>query len=155
MVGFLVSLGITGAMLGLCAYVATRRPVGTPVTWGEALIAATFLFALMLMAYGVVPDQFLRLADGELRWRRDVFGIPTGPLPFKDHTLFADGISFFGRGRIMIPKETIRDAIAAGFYVVFGLMQIAGWLMWQRRGRKVTTPELETSAFGRPLVRQV
>ena len=157
MTAFIVSLVVTGLMVAAVILVGRRRPKGTPVTWGEAFVAAVWVFGLLLMIYGVVPDRWLRWADGELKWRSDSIGIPVGPLHFlgnKQNVLFGDGITFFGRGRILVTKEVLRDIVASLFYVVFGLGQIFLWLWWQKRGAaKPATPELETSAYGRPLVR--
>jgi hypothetical protein len=154
---FVTSLVFTGIMVGIVIFVGKRRPRGTPTTWGEAFVAAVFVFGLLLMIYGIVPDRFLRWADGELKWRSDAIGIPVGPYHFlgnKNNVIFGDGITFFGRGRILVSKEKLRDAVAAGLYIVFGLGQIFLWLWWQNRGKaKPATPELETSAYGRPLVR--
>jgi hypothetical protein len=136
--------------------VAKRRQPGQPLTWGEAFVSATFLFGLMLMIYGIVPDQWLRWADGGLKWRSDKIGIPTGPLPFKHHLLFEHGVSFFGRGRIMLTAQVLRDIVATLIYVVFLVAQCAAWLWWQKRGKKAAQqPAIETSAYGRPLVRKV
>jgi hypothetical protein len=153
-------LVITGVMVGIVVFVGKRRPRGTPTTWGEAFVAAVFVFALLLMIYGIVPDRWLRWADGELKWRTDTIGIPLGPfgtwfnIGGKNNVLFADGITFFGRGRITVSRSVVRDVIVSIMYIVFGLGQIFLWLWWQRRGAvKPATPELETSAYGRPLVR--
>jgi len=154
---FIVSLVVTGLMVAVVIIVGKRRPRGTPVTWGEAFVAAVWVFALLLMIYGVVPGRWLRWADGELKWRSDSIGIPVGPFHFlgnKENVLFGDGITFYGRGRILVTKEVLRDIVASLFYIVFGLGQIFMWLWWQKRGTgKPATPELETSAYGRPLVR--
>jgi hypothetical protein len=144
-------------MVGVIILVGKRRPRGTPLTWGESFLASVWVFALFLMIYGIVPDQFLRWADGGLKWRSDAIGIPVGPFHFlgnSDNTLFADGVTFYGRGRILVSKQVIRDLVASTFYIVFGLGQIFLWMWWQKRGTtKPATPELETSAYGRPLVR--
>ena len=44
---------------------------GTPLTWGEAMVAATYVFFLMFWVYGVVPHQWLTWAQNELKWRSD------------------------------------------------------------------------------------
>ncbi len=151
MVGFAASLIITAVMVGIIVAVGRRRPPGVPLTWGEAFLAATFVFALMLLLYGIVPNQWLLWADNELGWRSDSIGVPT---PFG--RLFANGLEFGGRGRVMITAETVRDAIAALLYVVFLVGQVVGWKMWQQRGKKPAAPaEIPTSAYGRPLVRKV
>ncbi len=152
MVALVWSLVITAIMVAVVVVVARRRPVGQPMTWGEAFAAATFVFVLMVMVYGVVPDQWLEWADNELGWRSDNIGIPN---PFGE-PWFRDGIAFGGRGRITVTAETIRDVIASAIYVVGLLGQVGGWLWWQRRGRRPARPaELPTSAYGRPLVRKV
>ena len=65
---------------------------------GEAMIAGTFVFGLMLMFYGVVPDRWLRLADGELKWRSDKFGIPVGGIAIGGHHLFKKPYLLFPKG---------------------------------------------------------
>src|SRR5213078_3469842 len=101
MAAFIASLLITGVMVGIVLYAAKRRQPGQPLTWGEALLAGTFVLAVMLMIYGVVPDRWLRWADGDLKWRSDKVGIPTGffvangklgPFIVKHHRLFPEGI---------------------------------------------------------------
>ena len=158
MIAFIASLLVTGTMVGIVVVVARRRPPGQPLTWGEAFVAATFMFALMLMIYGVVPDRWLRWADGELRWRSDKLGIPTGWLHYLGvpNPLFKKGV-YLGRnrGKIVLTAQVLRDVVAAGIYIVFLGAQIYAWGWWQKRGKHVaTTPELETSAYGRPLVRK-
>ena len=155
MVGFIASLIITGLLIAPILWQARRRAPGQPLTWGEAFIACTVLFALMLMIYGIVPDQFLRWADGDLAWRSDKIGIPMGPFPGggSDNLLFDKGIEFGGRGRIIVTAQTVRDVIVAGMYIVFLVAQIIGWLWWQNRGKKQPKAAIETSAYGRPLLR--
>lgn len=151
MVAFIASLIVTLVMCAVIVMVGRRRPPGTPLTWGEGFLAGTFMFALMLMFYGVVPNQWLQWAGNELGWRSDSIGVPT---PFG--RLWPHGLTFFGRGRVTITAQAVGDAVAAGFYVVFFVAQIVGWLWWQKRGKKTAPPPaIEMSAFGRPLVKKV
>lgn len=156
MAGLITSLIVTALMVAILVRVAKRRAPGTPLTWGEAFVAGVFMFALMLMIYGVVPDQWLRWAEGDLEWRSDKIGIPMGPLPFgnDDGLLFAQGVEFFGKGRIIITAQTISDIIAATIYIVFLVLQVIAWLWWQKRGKKPAQPAISTSAYGRPLLRK-
>ena len=145
MVAFITSLVITGLMCGVVVAVAKRRPVGQPLTWGEAFVSALFVFTLLFMAYGVVPDRFLIWADNELNWRSD-----------RNLTMFWNdepGLSFMGRGRLLISWQTVRDIIVSGIYGVALGANFVAWLLWQKRGKNAGTPELETSAYGRPLTR--
>jgi hypothetical protein len=143
MVAFLTSLvSVIVITAGVMAY-GKRRPVGTPITWGEAMAGAMIVFLAIFLIYGVVPHQWLAFADNELGWRRDkIFG---GPDSVTTKSLSLDI-------PITISYESIRDVIAAGIYIVALGVQIALWSMWQNRGKKAPK-EIETSAFGRPLVK--
>ena len=156
-VAFIFSLILSFAMMGVIVRVARRRPVGTSLSWGEAFVAALFVFTLLFMLYGVVPHQWLAWADNELEWRSDKIGIPMGPIKsgpgIRDNLLFPDGIPL-PNGYFAVTAEVLRDIVAAGIYIVFLLAQIKMWLWWQKRGQSpAETPEL-TSAYGRPLVRK-
>jgi hypothetical protein len=148
---FFVSLGMLLIGIGICVRVGRRRPPGTPVTWGEAFVAATFVFGLMLLGYGVVPNQWLQWADNRLVWRSDKLLLAVSSKGVK----FGDAAANFGgSGRILVTYQALRDIIAAGIYVVMLGAQIALWAMWQKRGQAKRT-EVATSDFGRPLVRRV
>lgn len=150
MVAFITSLLITVALIAVVFPMAKRRPVGTPITWGESMVAATYVFMVMFWVYGVVPHLWLTWADNELKWRPD--------------TLVADYIPGFGfmtpqalpEGKfpMTITMQSLRDIIAVLIYVGFlgGNMWI--WAYWQKRGTKTTTVEIATSDYGRPLVKK-
>jgi hypothetical protein len=159
-VAFLVSLLISFGMTAVVVRVARNRPVGTPLTWGEAFVAATFIFTLLFLLYGVVPHQFLAWADNELEWRSDTIGIPLGPLGgplngslgVQEGRLFPEGVPL-PNGVFIITAQILRDVIATVLYVVFLVAQIVMWLWWQKRDQKKPDQQELTSAYGRPLVR--
>jgi len=159
-VAFLVSLIISIAMTAVIVRVGKRRPVGTPLTWGEAFVASVWVFTLLFIIYGVVPHQFLIWADNELGWRSDTIGIPLGPigslldgnLGIQEGRLFPEGIPL-PNGVFIVTAQVLRDIIAAGIYIVFLVIQIVMWLKWQKRDQKKTDQGEITSAYGRPLVR--
>lgn len=122
-----------------------RRPVGATLTWGEAMVAATYCFLILFWAYGVVPHQWLTWADNDLKWRPDKF-------------LYGPGDILKPRARggnlpLTITYQTLRDLIAVGIYGVLLGLNIALWPWWQNRN-KTKTKAVEVSAFGRPLVRE-
>ena len=150
MVALLVGVILLVLGVAVILLVGRRRPIGTPLTWGEAFVGATWVFALMLLAYGIVPHQWLDYADNELLWRADklLVGISSGGVEFGDGAK-----TMGGTGRILINYQAIRDIVAATLYIVFFAGQIWLWAIWQKRGRK--KPEVElSSAFGRPVVRK-
>jgi phosphatidylglycerophosphate synthase len=142
MFAFVLSIVVTIVPMAAALRYMKRRPVGTPLTWGEAMVAATFVFFVLFMAYGVVPHQWLTWADNELGWRPDRLlvgpgGILGTVLPFE------------------LTYLVLRDVVVSGIYGGFLAAQVVVWKVWQERG-KAKPPrrkELETSPFGRPLVK--
>lgn len=170
MTAFVFAILLTAAMTAVIVVWARRRPVGASMSWGEAFVGALFVFVWMLVIYGVLPNQWLQWCDGPLKWRSDKIGIPAGPigwflhngrryigfLPYDKGTFWPHGITFFGRGKITFNAQDMRDVVAALIYVVALGGHAKGWLAWQARGKaRPATPELPTSAYGRPLVKKV
>jgi hypothetical protein len=142
---FLIALLGLGAVL---AYV-NRRPVGAPLTWGEAIFAATLAFALMFWAYGVVPHQWLQWANNELEWNA------AKPLLKPDQfTFFSDTIRL---PPFSVSYETLSHTIVVVIYGIFLGAHVAAWSIWQNRGKRAEQKaqrELAPSSYGRPLVKQ-
>ncbi len=150
MVALVVSTLMLIAGIRLVFAVGKRRPPGTPVTWGEAFVGGTFIFALLLLAYGVVPHQWLTYADNQLLWRPDKLMLGISGDGVKLGAAVKD---LGGSGRIIVNAQAVRDIIAAVIYIVFLGVQIWLWSVWQKRGRKA--PEVELSSrFGRPVMRK-
>lgn len=183
MVAFVASLLVTALMVLVIVRVGKRRPRGTPLTWGEAFVAAMFVFALFVMIYGIVPNSWLIWADNDLGWRSDRFGIPVGGLihPFglhdsKDIVLFGQHIvtndTIFGGphdlsllpggpdnwGKIQLHFQILRDIIATMLYLAAFGLNVWMWLWWQKRtpaeAKKPAEASSEPSAFGRPVLKQ-
>lgn len=136
--------------VGVCLFSARRRPVGTPLTWGEAFLAATFVFGLMMLAYGIVPHQWLDFADNELLWRPDkiLLGISSAGVKMGDAAK-----AMGGSGRILVSYQALRDIVVTILYVGFMAGQMVLWAAWQKRGRPKAAVE-PTSRFGRPVIRK-
>lgn len=152
MAAFVSSMIILFLGVALCMYVGARRPLGTPLTWGEAMVAGTYAFGLMLLAYGIVPHQWLNYADNELLWRPDklLVGISSAGVVWGN-----DAKNLGGTGRVLINYQAIRDIIATVLYVVFLGGQMYLWAIWQKRGRKKPGDVEEArSRFGRPVLRK-
>ncbi|MCU1359911.1 MAG: hypothetical protein JWN99_1200, partial [Ilumatobacteraceae bacterium] len=67
---FLFSFFLSTGLALLVIPYSKRRPVGTPTTWGEAMLAAVFVFGVMFISFGVVPHQWLSHADKDLGWNK-------------------------------------------------------------------------------------
>jgi hypothetical protein len=140
LVAFVVSFVGTIALCAAILAYGRRRPVGTPVSWGEAMVAATLVIFIALLAFGIVPHQWLQFADSELGWRHDrIFSGPEGTV--------GDILPF------TITFRVLRDFILLGIYGVGVVGMVVMWMLWQNRGQK-KPKELPTSPYGRPLVRK-
>jgi hypothetical protein len=149
-VAFIASLLVLFIGVGIVVMVGRRRPVDKPLTWGEAFGAGTFVFALMVVAYGIIPHQWLDFADNELLWRKDKMLVA---ISGKGIRFGQTAKEFGGSGRILVNYEVLRDFIAAGLYAVFFAGQLILWANWQKRGKK--RPQLElTSAYARPVIKK-
>ena len=149
MVAFITALLILVVLCALVVPMSTRRPVGTPLTWGEAMVASVYTFFLMFWAYGVIPHLWLTWADNELQWRPDKVLYGPGSI--------LQPQALGGNFPMTITYQTLRDLIAVGIYVVFLAGQVALWMYWQNRGKraeKATATTVVESDYGRPLVRK-
>lgn len=146
MVALVVSTLLAIAMSLAIGWYAKRRPQGTRTTWGEAMVGSMYVYAILYLVFGVVPHQWLTLAENEWSWRADriwdAWGLITaqsrgGWFPFE------------------ITYRVLSDSIAALIYIVFLGGMTKMWLDWQVRGDKSSeTKEIETSTYGRPLVKR-
>jgi hypothetical protein len=133
LVAFVSAMLVVVLGVGVCLFVGSRRPIGTPLTWGEAMVAGTFVFALMLVAYGVAPHQWLAFADNKLLWRADklLVGVSSAGVVWGQKAK-----NLGGSGRIIVNYQAIRDIIASVIYILFLGGQVYLWSVWQKRGRK-------------------
>ena len=145
MVAFTTSCVVLILLVAIGLSWRKRRPVGTPLTWGEAMVAATYVFFLFFWGYGVVPHFWLAWADAGLGMAPNrYFAVPRykateatlkWPLP------------------ITVSYQALRDIVAVGIYGVLLGANLAVWPFWQNRGKKKPV-ELVKSDYGRPLVRE-
>jgi hypothetical protein len=141
---FIVSL-IASVLLALVVIpYGKRRPVGSPTSWGEAMIGGTYMFGVLFLSFGVVPHQWIIHAD-KLGWSRDKFLVGWGG--------FLEPQAEGGWFPFTLQYEAIRDTVVVIIHVFyFGLfMWLAVW--WQKRGEE-KPKEIAMSTYGRPLVKK-
>ena len=107
MVALIVSLVITFAMAAGIFVYAKRRKVGTPVTWGEAVLAGTYVFALSSWSTASCRTSGSPTPTPTFSWRKDK--ILAGP----GSTGFLEWLPF------TITKYTLRDVVVTVIYIVF------------------------------------
>ena len=139
MVAFVLSLLVTFGGVAVVVLYAKRRPVDAPITWGEAMAASAFVFFILFMAYGVAPHQWLSYADNELSWRADKLLVGPGDIVAK--------LPF------TVTYRVIRDLVVVVIYGVMLALHVGMWVWWQKRGQ-AKPKEIETSPYGRPLVKK-
>ena len=142
MIAFVTSL--IAAIAGNLAVVrySKRRAPGQPLSWGEAMLAATFAFLLFNLWYGVVPHQWITLADNEWSWRSD--RLVAGPWGILEANRFLP---------FTITYVVLRDLIVVAIYGVAMALHVFHWAQWQDRAKAKPVVE-PTTTYGRPLARK-
>ena len=142
MIAFATAL-IVALLLDLAVVLySKRRAPGRYLTWGEAMLAAVYAFVLFNLWYGIIPHQWITLADKEWGWRSDV--VVVGPFELLEPNRFVP---------FTITKQALRDLIVLLIYGVGLSLQIFHWVQWNERGKKKAEVE-PTTTYGRPLVRK-
>lgn len=136
MVAFICTLLVGFAGVAAVVLYGRRRPVGAPLSWGEAMAAAVFAMFLFVWWYAVIPHQWLTWAGNELGWRTDKLLLePTGNQP------------------LTVSYQAVRDLVAVVIYGVGIALHVGLWALWNDRGKRKPA-EVPASRYGRPLVRK-
>ena len=145
-VAFLFSLFLSTAMALAVVPYAKRRPKGTPVSWGEAMLAAVYVFGTMFIAFGVVPHQWIDHSDRNLGWSKGK--IIYGPFDLLKPKAVGGHFPFTAS------YEAVRDTVVVLLHVYYFGLILFLWRVWQGRGDAKPSTEIATSTYGRPLVRK-
>jgi hypothetical protein len=134
---------ITALMIaGVIGY-GKRRPVDRQTSWGEAMLGSAFVFMLLLMVFGVVPDRWVRLTDNEWGWS-------------VEKMLFTEGQFIDGNPITFPPMRMDLKKVSDVVVVIQHIVALVGlpllWMWWQKRDQKKVVAE-PVSDFGRPLVK--
>jgi hypothetical protein len=135
----LLFIGIAIAMF----LIKRPKKSAEPATWAATIAGAVLVWAMLALAYGVWPHEWLTFANSYLNWGKDTF--------------FVRENQFFGGSfpPIDVPRYVGADIIAAGSYVVFGTINVYLFSAWQKR--KVAEPVEDEAADeetgGSPLAR--
>jgi hypothetical protein len=142
----IVTLGLTFAVIPF----GKRRPIGKPISWGEAMLGSAYVFLVLFLAYGVVPNQWLLHVQNGLGWRADKIVLGPGQILKAQSTCNPE----CGQFPFTINYLQVGDAIVTMIYIAFLGLQIYMFSWWQKRGKKAPSTEVETSTYGRPLVKK-
>ena len=112
-----------------------------PLTWARATVGA-FLFTLeMIILLGIVPNEWLAIAQGTLAWteQKVIFTIPPWLLLNND---------------VDITYGVLKDVIAAGYSTTVLIAVAVGAYQIQERAKRAEQPKpVVVSSYGRPVVK--
>jgi hypothetical protein len=131
--------------LVILAVLMHKRSPDKKATWAECMAGAVGVFALMTLAYAVIPHEWITFSDKYLRWDSTKFLVRSGQSVL--------GLSF----PFDINMRAISDIVAVGIYVVLFGLNLYLFVAWQKRGAATATPAgapVKKSRFGRPLRRK-
>lgn len=138
-IGQIISL--TGGLL-ILAGITLAFLYQREMTWARASIGAFVFTTLMMILFGIIPNEWLTLAQSDLEWtpQRVLFTIPPGLV----------------RGsEIDISLAAVKDMISGGYAVgAVGGVAVAMYQWQERTKRRATAPPPQpVSRYGRPLTK--
>jgi hypothetical protein len=144
----ILSLLITFVMIALVVWKLRQPKPDRPTTWAEAIAGATYVFALFLLMYAVVPHEFITVAD-------KYWGMSTSRYIIKSTTAIPFATSWNWPISIDL-QHGVRDLLVVLIYLVFFAGNIALFVLWQKRpteseAAEATPVSAGRSRFGRPL----
>jgi hypothetical protein len=154
-IGFLAPNGrliealiITFVMIGGVIWKLRQPRPDRPTTWAEAIGGATYVFALFLLMYAVVPHEFITVAD-------KYWGLSTSRYIIKSTTAIPFATSFNWPFSVDL-QHGLRDPLVVVIYLIFFGLNIAAFVLWQKRPTVSEAAEAKPvpagrSRFGRPL----
>lgn len=123
------------------------------ITWARATIGAFVFTAVSMILFGVIPNEWLTLAQADLQWDGRAFvsfvGCPSDPgLPCIELPS-----ALIGGNELEFTWASLKDAISFGYAnaaiggIVFAMIRIQKWAKEQRDA----PPPAPISEYGRPL----
>ncbi len=112
-----------------------------PMTWARATVGAAVFTLQILLWFGVVPNEWLGLTQGEFEWtsQKEAFAVPKILVLNNDVT-----ISF----------AAIKDAVNGGYNAALLGALLVGMYKWQEYSKKGPAERPQpVSTYGRPIVK--
>ena len=148
--GQLVALGGSQLMLVAAAllWVADK-----PMTWARAGFLAWLVFIELILIYGVVPSEWLNLAQGPLNWTSQRIFLGYGEDALVRLPEWVSVVTL--NNPIEFSLAALKDAVSGTYHIV--MLAVNFWFAyiiqdWGKSKPAVAT-EAQTSPYGRPLVK--
>lgn len=134
-------IAVLGSQIGIAAivfgWIYERK-----LTWALATVGAFLLTLELIILLGIVPNQWLNLAQGTLDWseRRIVFTVPKWLVL---------------NNNVAISFAALKDMIVAGYSTTVLIAAAVIAYQWQERDRRRArkAAATTTSLYGRPVVK--
>lgn len=130
--------GVLIAMAGMALALLYKRQL----TWARATLGAFLFTSLMMILFGVIPNEYLTLTQSTLDWSglKIVLTIPK-PLVFGND--------------VTISAAAVKDIIGQGYILTITVAIVFGMWKWQQYHTKLAEegPAAEVSTYGRPLTK--
>ena len=131
-------IAVNGAVLVLAgatiAFVWDRT-----LTWARAGLGAALFVGLMVIVFGVIPNQMLTLFQGPLEWTSQKIFLTIPP------------VLVLGN-EVSISYETLKDMLVAGFVTQNVVIIAIIMVVWQNYHRTKDDPKpTKISDYGRPI----
>ena len=139
---------IAFVMIGLAMHRMRSPKPDRDTTWAEAMAGATYVFALFLLMYAIIPHEFITAAD-------KYWGMSTNRYLIKSTTQIPFNHAWNWPFSIDL-QHGVRDPLVVLIYIAFFASNIATFVLWQKRVTVSEAAEREPvavgkSRFGRPL----
>ena len=149
LLGQLVSLGgILIAMAGIAlAYLYEKK-----LTWARASVGALLVTGLMMILYGVVPNEWLTYTQAEWEWTDQKLWIGTSETAW---LRFPSAL--IGGNEVNISASAMKDIISGTYVAVITGVIAVVMIGWQKRDELMAKRDAKkaakkaTSVYGRPL----
>jgi len=144
-------VSLTGVLM-IIAGIGLSFVYGREMTWARATIGAFLFTALMIIFFGVVPNEFLTLTQSTLDWSVLKLALPacsidSSRLCIPDFLTLGNPVS--------LSAAAVKDMIGQGYILtVTGAIVVTMW-KWQERSKRLAQegPAPEISKYGRPLTK--
>lgn len=127
--------GVLLALAGLTfAFIYNRK-----LTWARAMLGALLFTSLMMIIFGIIPNQMLTLFQATLDWSPQRIFLTIPPILVLNNV-------------IEISYGTLKDVIVAGYASTMLLVVPIAMYQYQERAKRAEQPKpTPVSAYGRPL----